>query len=167
MTIRKNIIAFFIMGALGTAAHFVYTLSGENELLGLFFPVNESVWEHLKLIFYPPLLYSLLEYKISGSKSTGFLPAVVYGIICGMATIIAVYYIAGGIIGRDISVINIGSYFAAVAAFLLKRRKYLKAERYYSKNLKYLSLGLIFIFAFLFAVWSVNPPRLGIFTSHV
>ena len=33
----------------GTLIHFLYGLSGEFFLVGLLAPVNESVWEHLKL----------------------------------------------------------------------------------------------------------------------
>lgn len=43
----------------GSLAHFVYEWSGNNALAGLFTPVNESVWEHMKLVFFPMLLYSV------------------------------------------------------------------------------------------------------------
>ena len=38
---------------LGCLFHSVYSLLGENVFVGLFFPMNESVWEHLKLCLYP------------------------------------------------------------------------------------------------------------------
>lgn len=41
--------------ALGTAAHFFYSWF-PTPLVGLFVPVNESVWEHLKLLFWPTVL---------------------------------------------------------------------------------------------------------------
>lgn len=45
----------------GSLSHFVYHWTGQNFLAGLFTPVNETVWEHLKLLFFPALLYMLWE----------------------------------------------------------------------------------------------------------
>ena len=39
---------FFIIIA-GSLLHFVYEWTGYSDIMGLFTPVNESVWEHLKL----------------------------------------------------------------------------------------------------------------------
>ena len=64
---------FHIVGLLftlltGFLLHFVYEWSGDNPLVGLFSPVNESVWEHLKLLFFPILAYSIVEYFIYGKN---------------------------------------------------------------------------------------------------
>ena len=50
--------AIFVLIA-GTLSHFVYEWSGQNFILGFFFPIDESTWEHMKLIFFPMLSYSL------------------------------------------------------------------------------------------------------------
>lgn len=42
---------------LGAVSHFFYEWSGGNLAAGIFFPANESVWEHMKLVFFPFLLY--------------------------------------------------------------------------------------------------------------
>lgn len=39
--------------------HFAYEFLGENKIVGLFAPINESVWEHLKLTFYPMVVFML------------------------------------------------------------------------------------------------------------
>lgn len=44
--------------AAGSLLHFVYDLTGENPFVGVFVPVNESVWEHLKLLLLPVFLFS-------------------------------------------------------------------------------------------------------------
>lgn len=50
---KKRYILAFVLTALGGAAlHFAYELL-PSPLVGLFAPVNESVWEHLKLLFWP------------------------------------------------------------------------------------------------------------------
>ena len=47
---------------LGTLLHFTYKLSGNNQLVGVFSAVNESTWEHLKLVFFPMLLTIIIGY---------------------------------------------------------------------------------------------------------
>ncbi len=54
---RYVVIGFFVVGILGTLFHFVYGWSGQLWLVGLFVPVNESTWEHMKLLFIPMLIY--------------------------------------------------------------------------------------------------------------
>lgn len=55
-----TIIGIIFATIMGTLAHFLYDWSGKNRVVGLFTPVNESVWEHMKLLFFPMLLYTLL-----------------------------------------------------------------------------------------------------------
>lgn len=55
---------FCIIGAvvtivLGILSHFVYDWTGQNFCVGLFFPINESTWEHMKLVYFPMLLVTL------------------------------------------------------------------------------------------------------------
>ena len=40
---------------LGTLWHFAYAISGDAYFVGLIAPVNESVWEHLKIVYLPIL----------------------------------------------------------------------------------------------------------------
>jgi len=46
--------------AVGTAWHFVYAASGDSPVVGLVAPINESVWEHTKLIAIPMLMWAAL-----------------------------------------------------------------------------------------------------------
>lgn len=49
-------VSFILTAALGTACHFAFDFFGESRLIAPFVPVNESTWEHLKLLFFPFLL---------------------------------------------------------------------------------------------------------------
>jgi len=53
---RVMILAAIVVFVLGTLAHFVYDWSGQNSFIGLLTPVNESTWEHMKLLFFPMLI---------------------------------------------------------------------------------------------------------------
>ena len=60
----KNLKSALIIGTIfvlitGILSHFVYDWSGQNFIVGFFSPVNESTWEHMKLSFFPMLLFSV------------------------------------------------------------------------------------------------------------
>ena len=46
-----------IIMLIGSLDHFMYELSGGNVFVGMWAPVSESVWEHLKIAFYPTLFF--------------------------------------------------------------------------------------------------------------
>ena len=59
----------------GTLLHFVYGWSDRSLAMAPFAAVNESVWEHLKLLAVPMLLFAVVEYFCYGRALPGFLPA--------------------------------------------------------------------------------------------
>ena len=49
---RRYFLAFVLTALAGSALHFGFALC-PSPLVGLFCPVSESVWEHLKLLYWP------------------------------------------------------------------------------------------------------------------
>lgn len=65
---NKNIkkikfISIFIILLLSIINHFLYEIF-PNTLFSILFPVNESIWEHMKLISTPTLIFSIPEYYL-------------------------------------------------------------------------------------------------------
>ena len=54
---RQILVGVPVLFLAGTLLHFLYGLSGEFFLVGLLAPVNESVWEHLKLALWTTTLW--------------------------------------------------------------------------------------------------------------
>ena len=52
---------FLIAAAGGTLLHFLYEWSGEQLLAAVISAVNESTWEHMKLLFVPVFLFSVVQ----------------------------------------------------------------------------------------------------------
>lgn len=65
---KIKIIGIFIIFAIACISHFIYDLF-PNALFSLLFPVNESIWEHMKLIATPIFIYSIIEYLIFKRKN--------------------------------------------------------------------------------------------------
>ncbi len=67
---RRLWLAYLVAAALGTGWHFLYTLL-PCPLTGILAPVNESVWEHLKLLYFPPLAVMLyLSFRTRRAQRT-------------------------------------------------------------------------------------------------
>ncbi|MEG0755378.1 MAG: DUF6512 family protein [Oscillospiraceae bacterium] len=54
----RSLLAFFAALAVGVGLHFLYDFF-PNVLTALIAPVNESIWEHLKLLFWPLLVWGI------------------------------------------------------------------------------------------------------------
>ena len=50
----------------GTLGHFIFEWSGHKKWAGIFFAVNESTWEHIKLSIYPAFLWLIVEIIVRG-----------------------------------------------------------------------------------------------------
>lgn len=105
---------------LGTLSHFFYQWSHENILIGLFSPVNESVWEHLKLLFFPALTYMFIEQKAMGKAMPGLFGKNLLGIFAGLLVMPLLFYGYTAFSGKSILLVDIGIFCVCVLlTFLL------------------------------------------------
>ena len=163
MSAKRNIIAFFIISIIGTLSHFVYEWTGKPYLIGLFFPVNESTWEHLKLLFFPSLIYFAVVYFTLKEKPKNYISATAISIIAGMLSIVVMFYTYQGVLGRNIDFLNILIYFLGVIVTVYIMQRILKTQSYSSGTANVISLFFLLLTAILFVSFSFNPPSLGIF----
>lgn len=163
MSAKRNVIAFFIISIIGTPSHFVYEWTGKPYLIGLFFPVNESTWEHLKLLFFPSLIYFAVVYFTLKEKPKNYISATAISIIAGMLSIVVMFYTYQGVLGRNIDFLNILIYFLGVIMTVYIMQRILKTQSYSSGTANVISLFFLLLTAILFVSFSFNPPSLGIF----
>ena len=149
----RYFIRFLFVVLFGVFLHFAYELSGNNPIVGLFAPVNESVWEHLKLLFFPMLVLTVWDLFTNNRNNLNFLPARTIGILSGLAFIVIFYYTITGIIGRDIAWINIVIFLLAIAyVFWLERRICTKRKRL---SITWAIIILV-IFILLFIIFTIH-----------
>lgn len=163
MKTAKLLPAFVIIGTAGTLWHFVYEWSGKNKIAAAFFPVNESTWEHLKLLFFPALIYFIIEYFILKDKSENYISASAIGLIAGLLSIITIFYTYSGILGFNISAVDIAIFFISLALTLYIRKVIIKKQAFCSRAACFISIFLILLLGLLFVIWSFNPPAIGLF----
>ena len=84
---RCTLIGILFVSVTGTLSHFLYQFSGNCFLTGLFSPVGESTWEHMKLLFFPMLFYSLWMSACLRKEEPGVVSALALGNLAGCALI--------------------------------------------------------------------------------
>lgn len=152
---------------LGFLFHFIYTWTGENPVAGIFFPVNESTWEHLKLIFFPILLVSAVEYFILGFRYENFICTKFLSVLLGMACTVILFFTYTGIYGKNSDVMNLLIYFISMIAayfFSLRMLRRQKLSGFITARFCYLGFMALTLLFFLFTLF---PPQIGLFTPPV
>lgn len=121
ITYKKIIIVACVVSILlGVFLHFAYDLSGKNSIVGIIAPVNESVWEHLKLIFVPLTIFGIFFYFYTQRKFSNILLVTLFSNIVGMFTVVTLSYLGLEIFGKDNMVYNIISYVVSmIIAFII------------------------------------------------
>lgn len=97
----------------GTLLHFLYDWSGQSVLIAPLSAVNESIWEHMKLLFFPMLLFAAVESRFLAEKYPNFWWAKLLGIAAGLLLIPVLYYTYTGALGISADWFNITIFFIA------------------------------------------------------
>lgn len=161
---QKNIRIFIGVGVafcvvFGSVSHFFYDWSGNNALIGFFFPSNESVWEHLKMIFVPFGLYFFVGWFFFKPKS--YWASVGLSISVACLTIVTVFYLYTFLFGEDILWIDIALFLLAVCLGFLTFYKLCQ----HKLALFWQALGYMFLFMWvlLYALCTICAPNTFLF----
>jgi hypothetical protein len=151
---------------LGSALHFTFELSGDQPIVGAFSAVNESVWEHLKLAFWPAIFFTLIEYKYLRKSTDNFIFAKTVGIYLMPIAITIFFYSYTAILGEDLFVMDILTFILAVIIGQLASYKlltYKKLQGYWNN----VSLVALIILGIAFVLFTYYPLQLPIFRDPV
>ncbi len=150
---------------LGTLLHFVYEWTG-NIAFAPFSAVNESTWEHMKILFFPMLIFALIQAKFYAKEVEGFWQIKLYGIVFGLLLVPVLFYTLNGVFGDYPDWINIVIFF--LSAFLAYFLEYfLFKYGYQSKLPSFVAIGVLIIIALAFIIFTFFPPEIPLFKDPV
>lgn len=152
---------FAITSLGGTLLHFLYEWLGGAAWIAPFSGVNESTWEHMKLLFWPTFLFALLQAPFF-REQRAFWCIKLKGTLLGLALIPVLFYTYNGVIGRSPDWINIAIFFIAAALAAFYEARQLRAQRAACRA-PWLALLLLCALALLFVIFTFFTPTLGIF----
>ena len=161
--IKVELIVILFCLILGTLLHFTYEWSGENLFIGSFSAVNESVWEHLKLVFYPMLIAAIVEYFFVKDVSNNYVEAKTIGIFTAICFIIVSFFTYSGIIGTSIIVIDILIFIISIILGEYVAYRLMKRENESTVTTESLSIIILVFLLLCFIIFTYLPPEVNLF----
>ncbi len=156
--------AILIMVA-STILHFIYDMSNSNTFIAAFVPVNESVWEHLKLPTTATILYFIISY-FKMKEYRNYKLSVFLQVLSQIFGILFIYYTYKAIFKKELVIIDVlGLYISVILSVILKYNIITKVKEI--KPLNIISMFMIFFIAVVFVIFTYVPPKLNIFKDEV
>ncbi len=156
-----QLMGFAVTSLGGTLLHFLYEWTGEAICVAPFSGVNESTWEHMKLLFVPMFIFAIIESFFFRDRAD-FWCVKLKGTLLGIVLIPILFYTYNGVIGSSPDWINIAIFFiSAVVAYIYELRLFNKGV-VRCKNPR-LAIAILSMIAVLFVVFTFATPEIGIF----
>jgi hypothetical protein len=150
-----------VTSLLGTLLHFLYDWLGGAAWIAPFSGINESTWEHMKLLFWPMLLYAVVQ-SFFFRERENFWCVKCRGILLGIGLIPILFYTYNGVIGKSPDWINIAIFFLSAATVYFYEARQLKKDDT-SCHPKKRAILLLSTVAALFVIFTFLTPQIGIF----
>lgn len=145
----------------GTLLHFLYDWLGGSLWIAPFSGVNESTWEHMKLLFWPLLLYAVVQSFFFRDRKD-FWCVKLRGILLGLALIPVLFYTYNGVVGPSPDWLNITIFFISAAAVYLYETRLFEKGTVACKHPR-AAACLLCLIGVLFGVFTFATPEIGIF----
>ena len=155
------------VAVLGTILHFLYDWTGESCVVKPFSAIDESTWQHMKIMYFPMLIFGAVQWFFFRKEYPCFFLVKLVGVLVGLTIIPVVFYTYNGAFGKSPDWLNITIFMVAdICAFwveyiLFKRLKGCK------RLCKILSLTALLVIGVLMVVFTYIPPNLPLFISPV
>jgi hypothetical protein len=167
----RRVLAVEIVGTLfiiflGSALHFTFDWSGRNLAVGTFSATNESVWEHLKLAFWPSLFWMFITAAPLKGKVTNFFAAKAAGTHFMVIFIPIVFYSYTAFTGTSIVPVDLTTFIIAVILGQIISIRLFRA-RCFPAWIETVGLAVIVLLAVAFVVFTFYPPHLPLFRDPI
>ncbi len=156
---------FALTSLCGTLLHFLYDWTGKSILAAPFSGVNESTWEHMKLLYFPLLLFALVQRRFFAAFDS-FWCIKLLGTALGLILIPVLFYTCNGAFGNSPDWLNISFFFISAAAVFYTEALLLRKNTLRCRHPRF-ALFLLCLIGVCFAVFTFLPPKLPLFRDPV
>ena len=147
----------------GTILHFLYDWTGGSILVAPFSGVNESTWEHMKLLFWPLFLFALVQ-RLFFRNQENYWCVKLTQILLGLVLIPVLFYTYNGVFSKSPDWINIAIfYISALLVFFFEWWAF-KNDRLQCTHPR-LAFAAICLIEVLFVVFTFAPPQIPLFQN--
>ena len=145
----------------GTILHFLYDWTGGSILVAPFSGVNESTWEHMKLLFWPLFLFAVVQ-RFFFKDQKNYWYAKLAEILLGLVLIPVLFYTYNGVFGKSPGWINIAIFYISAALVFLFEWWAFKRELPQCRYPR-LAFAAICLIGVLFVAFTFAPPQIPLF----
>lgn len=159
-SVTRSLLGFGAVSLGGTLLHFLYDLSDKSIFTSPFSGVNESTFEHMKLLFFPMLVYAVFD-RVFHRDEAEFWCIKLRSIILGLILIPVLFYTYNGVIGESPDYVNIAIFFVSAAAYYYEYR-IMKNVNITCRDGR-LAIAVILTIGAAFVIFTFKTPRLEVF----
>jgi len=156
--------SFLFILIFGTLGHFIFEWSGHRHWAAIFFAVNESTWEHIKLSIYPSFLWAIIYVALRG-WSVSILTALAAAQLIMIFLIPALFYSYTAITHKNWLITDIICFviavFAGASAFCTL------AEMQFGMVMTVCSVIVLAVVSFMYFTFSLHAPHFFIFRDPI
>ena len=156
-----QLLGFGVTALGGTLLHFLYEWLDEAAWIAPLSGVNESTWEHMKLIFWPMFFFAIVQSFFFRDRAN-FWCVKLRGILLGLVSIPVLFYTYNGVIGKSPDWINIVIFFVSAAIAYLYETRQFNNQTTPCKSPK-ISFAVLCGIALLFVIFTFATPEIGLF----
>ena len=156
---------FCVTALSGTLLHFLYEWTDGSAWAAPFSGVNESTWEHMKLLFFPTFFYAVAEWFFMRERND-FWQIKLLGITVGLVSIPVIFYTYNGAIAPSPDWLNVSIFFIA-AAITYGVETWLFWKKEWKKTFPLCAFLALCTIAALFVTFTFTPPHLEIFKDPI
>ena len=156
-----QLMGFAVTSLGGTILHFLYDWLGEAVWIAPFSGVNESTWEHMKLLFWPMLAFAVVQ-SFFFKERGDFWCVKLRGILLGMVLIPVIFYTYNGAVGKSPDWLNIAIFFVVAAAVYIYETRLFEGDGVKCGSPKW-AVAVLGGIAVLFVVFTFITPEIGLF----
>ena len=160
-----QLMGFAVTSLGGTILHFLYDWLDNAAWIAPFSGINESTWEHMKLLFWPMFVFAIAQ-SFYFSDRSDFWCVKLRGILLGLILIPVLFYTYNGAIGKSPDWINLTIFFTSAAAAYAFEAWLFGKEKLSCKHSK-IALGILCAIAVLFVLFTFRTPQIGIFRDPI
>lgn len=151
----------FWITIVGSLLHFIYEWSNKSTIGAVFGPVNESLWEHLKLGYWSLAFYMIIEYWFIRRYTNNFLIAKTTGILAMNLLIVIGVSAYTAISKKHIFILDIGLFI--LGAILCQYISFKIMEKGTNNILNKAGLVLFILIGFVLVFFTFKPLHYSIF----
>ena len=161
-----QIVGFIFTCIFGVLLHFLFDWTGGSISVAPFSAVNESIWEHMKLLFFPMFVFALIENRYIGKDYPCFWYVKLIGIVLGVVLIPVLYYTTNGAFGEMPDWVNIVIFFVtAMVSYLVEFKMFQDGCK--ECRFSMAAFTMLLLIALIFIIFTFLPLQIPLFRNPV